>query len=82
MFKAAQSAWPYARRSAWSYLHDESMAAELLERAIEQIFALSQAFYLAAESRKGDSPATQSGSATRQTKGASGPTRAIQRKRS
>ena len=37
MFKAAQSAWPYARRSAWSYLHDESMAAELLERAIEQI---------------------------------------------
>ena len=37
MLAAAKCAWPYARRSAWSYLNDETLAAELLERAIEQV---------------------------------------------
>src|SRR5664279_5280824 len=35
LLAAARLAWPYARRSAWSYLHDETLAAELLEKAVE-----------------------------------------------
>jgi hypothetical protein len=31
---AAEGAWPYAQRMAWSYLHDERLAADLLERAL------------------------------------------------
>ncbi|HEY6375632.1 MAG TPA: hypothetical protein VIX90_08920 [Edaphobacter sp.] len=34
---AAQATWPYAQISAWSYLHDETMAREILEDALDVV---------------------------------------------
>lgn len=35
--KAVEETWAYARFSTWSYLHDDSMTAELMEEAIEVV---------------------------------------------
>lgn len=37
--QAVQANWAYARLSAWSYLHDETLAAEMVEKAIEVVRA-------------------------------------------
>jgi DNA-binding NarL/FixJ family response regulator len=34
---AAEGAWSYAQRMAWSYLNDDSLAADLLERALSVV---------------------------------------------
>lgn len=39
LLTAAESCWSYARFSAWSYLHDESLATEVIEEALEIIQA-------------------------------------------
>jgi hypothetical protein len=36
---AVQANWAYARLSAWSFLHDETLAAEIVEKAIEVVRA-------------------------------------------
>ena len=35
--KAVEETWAYARFSTWSYLHDESMAAEIMEEALDVV---------------------------------------------
>lgn len=39
LLTAAESCWSYARFSAWSYLHDETLATEIVEEALEVISA-------------------------------------------
>jgi hypothetical protein len=39
LLTAAESCWAYARYNAWSYLHDETLAAEIVEEALEVIHA-------------------------------------------
>lgn len=39
LLSAVESTWPFAHMTAWSYLHDEAQAAEIVEEALEVVRA-------------------------------------------
>lgn len=39
LLSAVESTWPFAHMTAWSYLHDEAQAAEIVEEALEKVRA-------------------------------------------
>ena len=43
LLSAVESTWPFAHMTAWSYLHDEAQAAEIIEEALEKVRAYALA---------------------------------------
>jgi DNA-binding NarL/FixJ family response regulator len=39
---AVQTTWSYAQLSAWTYLHDEALGADIMEAAIKVIYSYAQ----------------------------------------